>query len=53
MNSQKMNTIEMKMRTKEVHIRKISSPEEPVKQIYQIMGINEFPKPVKKYVVYH
>ncbi len=53
MNSQKMNTIEMKMRTKEVHIRKISLQEEAVKKIYKVMGINEFPKPVKKYVVYH
>ena len=53
MNSQKMNTSIMEMRTKEVHIRKFSSPEKQVKQIYQIMGIKEFPKPVKKYVVYH
>lgn len=53
MNSQKMNTTIMKMRTKEVHIRKISSPEKQVKQLYQILGINEFPKLVKKYVVYH
>ncbi len=53
MNSQKMNTIKMKMRTKEVHIRKVSLPEKPVEHIYKIMGIKEFPKPVKKYVVYH
>ncbi len=53
MNSQKMNTIEMKMKTKEVHIRKASSPEQPVKQIYEIMGIKQSPKQVKKYVVYH
>ena len=53
MNSQKMNTIQMKMKTKEVHIRKISVPEEPVKQLHQIMGIKHFPKPVKKYVMYH
>jgi len=53
MNSQKMNTIEMKMKTKEVHIRKASTPEQPVRQIYEIMGIKQSPKPVKKYVVYH
>lgn len=53
MNSQKMNTIQMKMRTKEIHIRKMSKPEEAVKQIYEIMGIDQFPKPSKKYVVYH
>jgi hypothetical protein len=53
MNSQKMNTIEMKMRTKQVHIRKVSAPEQPVKEIFQIMGIKDFPKPIKKYVVYH
>ena len=53
MNSQKMNTTIMKMRTKEVHIRKFSSPEKRVREIYRVMGIEEFPKPVKKYVVYH
>lgn len=53
MNSQKMNTIQMKMKTKEVHIRKASSPEKPLKQIFEIMRIKESPKPVKKYVVYH
>ena len=53
MNSQKMITIEMKMRTKEVHIRKASSPEKQVKHIYNIMGIKQFPKPIKKYVMYH
>ncbi len=53
MNSQKMNTIKMQTKTKEVQIRKMSSPEEQVKQIYQIMGINEFPKPQKKYVTYY
>jgi len=53
MNSQKMNTIKMKMRNKEVHIRKMSQPEEGVKKVYEIMGIKKFPKPTKKYVVYH
>ena len=53
MNSQKMNTIKMKMRNKEVHIRKMSQPEEVVKKVYEIMGIKKFPKPTKKYVVYH
>ncbi len=53
MNSQKMNTIKMKMRNKEVHIRKMSQPEKVVKKVYEIMGIKKFPKPIKKYVVYH
>jgi hypothetical protein len=53
MNSQKMNTIKLKLKTKEVHLRKASSPERTVKRIYDIMGIKEFPKPTKKYVVYH
>ncbi len=53
MNSQKMNTIKMKMRTKEIHIRKPSSPEKSVGHIYKIMGIKKLPKSIKKYVVYH
>ena len=53
MSSQKMNTIKMKMKTKEVHIRKPSSPEKHTAHIYQIMGINKLPKSIKKYVVYH
>lgn len=53
MNSHKMNTIKMKMRTKEVHIRKASTPEESVAHIYKIMGIKKLPKTTKKYVVYH
>ena len=53
MNSQKMNTIKMKMKNKDIHIRKMSQPEEVIKKIYEIMGIKKFPKPIKKYVVYH
>lgn len=53
MNSHKMNTTKMKMRTKEVHIRKASTPEESVAHIYKIMGIKKLPKSTKKYVVYH
>jgi hypothetical protein len=39
MNSQKMNTI--KMKTKEVHIRKASILEKHVAHIYKIMSIKE------------
>ncbi len=53
MSSHKMNTIKMKMKTKEVHIRKTSTPEESVAHIYKIMGIKKLPKTTKKYVVYH
>jgi len=53
MNSHKMNTIKMKMKTKEIHIRKASTPEEPVALIYKLMGIKKLPKQVQKYVVYH
>lgn len=52
MNTQKMNTIEMKLKTKELHIRKMSIPNEQVEKIYEVMGIKEFPNPTKT-VVYH
>jgi len=53
MNSQKMNTTQMKMKTKEVHIRKMSIPGKSVDQIYNLMGVKSFPKPNRKYVVCH
>jgi len=53
MNTQKMNTIKMKMKTKEVRVRKISIPEKPVKEIYDAIGITNFPKAKRKHVVYH
>lgn len=52
MNTQKMNTIEMTLKTRELHIRKMSKPEEQVEEIYEFMGIKEFPKTTKN-VVYH
>jgi len=50
MNPQKMNTIEVILKTKELHIRKMSKPDEQVEEIYDFMGIEEFPKPTKNVV---
>ena len=53
MNSQKMNTTKFITKTKEVHIRKMSVPDQEVKTIYDAMDINAFPKQKQNYVVYH
>ena len=52
MNTHMISTIEMKTKTKEIHIRKLSKPEKAVEKIYNTMNIKTFPKPFRKYVVY-
>ncbi len=53
MNTQKMNTIKMLTKTKELQIRKLSIPETAVKDIYDVLQITAFPKSTRKRVVYH
>jgi len=53
MNSLKLNTFSMKLKTKEMRIRKTSVPEHMVRQIYSILGIDTLPKTKTKHVVYH
>ena len=52
MNTQMMSTIRLQAKTKDLYIRRASTPEENVKKIFDIMAIDKLPKKTTKRVVY-